>query len=485
VRGMIGLIGTILPFLILFLASWGPVRGRRLWILSLFTSLFSWACYVYLVAGFYLNEIGEPGAVFSPVLLGQNPWTDGLGLRWDFQGSVLSLAAATVVLCFHFLARKTLEASRSSVAALASYLGCLLGALAAGHLLLFTVFFAGSLVPRFVFSGVEARGSGIHSVREAAFLGVVAVFCLLVVFLAFSGPFHHDLSRWFQLSTESYVVLPGSIGFSLMMVAAAIGAGLFPFHGNARKVFEPGSVERAVPLALQPLFGFTILFRFAVELFPQELRQFGPVFLGTFAVGLAYGAVNLLGSRSARDRAFWLQQASISLVAVGFFSLDQMGWHGASVLLLFQSLALPFFLIVLSCHERRGAFPVHRIADFPAFALSTVLAVLAVLFLPVSIGFYGLLLVTWSLLSLQNWFLPFVIVAIPVAALAGISSMFFQLGRGREASERTDSFRELDREEVMAILPIGAILLILGLAPKVLMDPMGAAAAELLRAMGN
>lgn len=482
-RGWAGLIGTFIPFAILILASWGPIKGRKLWSLSLLVNLVSWACFVFLLAGFYTKDVAESGSLLSPLILGKNPWTADLFLRWDFQSAVISLAASTVVVCFHFLARASLERSRSSIAAICSYLACLLGALGAGHLFLFAIFFAGSLVPRFVLTGINVKESGINSVRETAFLGIIALFSLIVVVLVFSDAFRGSLPTWFQLSFNKYEVLPSAIGFSLLLFAAAIASGIFPFHGNARKSFEMESMEPSVPLALQPLFGFTILFRFSVDLFSAEFRAFGPVLLGVFSVGLAFCAISFLGSKTARDRIFWLQQAMTSLVAIGFFSLNGKGWHGGSVLLFFQSLAIPFFLIVLSCHERRSALPINRITEFPFFALSTVSAVLFALFLPVSIGFYGVLLVVWSLVPSQQWFLPFVIVSIPIIALAGINSMFFHMGEKRLEPEK-GAFQDLNYEEILAILPIGAILLILGLMPKIVMGPIGVSATALLQGMG-
>lgn len=482
-RGWAGLIGVSIPFLLLLLASFGPIKGRKLWSLSLFVNLISWACFVFLTAAFYTKEIGESGSIFSPLIIGKNPWTGDLSFRWDFQSAVISLAASTVVVSYHFLARRTLELSRSSVAAICSYLGCLLGALGAGHLFLFSIFFAGSLVPRFVFTGVSVRENGINAVRETAFLGIVALFSLIIVVLGFSEPFRGSLSTWFQFSGGNRVILPGAIGFSLLLFAAAIGAGIFPFHGNSRKSYEMDSIERSVPLALQPLFGFTILFRFSVDLFSTEFQTFGPFLLGLFSLGLFYCAICFLGSKSSRDRVFWLQQAMTSLVAIGFFSLNRKGWHGGSVLLLFQSLAIPFLLIVLSCHERRPPLAINRITEFPAFALSTVSAVLFALFLPVSIGFYGVLLVVWSLVPTQAWFLYFVIISIPIIALAGIKSMFFQMGEPPKEIP-TSAFRDLTYEEILAILPIGALLLFLGLMPKILMGPIGVSATALLQGMG-
>ncbi len=482
-RGWAGLIGVFFPFLVLFLASWGPLKGRKLWLVSLLANLVSWVGFVFLVIGFYQKNATDSGFVTSHFVLPQNPWSGPLGFRWDYQSAILSLAASSVIVCFHFLARQTLEASRALMAGLSAYLVCLLGVLGAGDLLLYSIFFAGSIVPRFIVTGIDIRESDINGLRETAFLTILALFSLLVVVLLHSEPFKNTLPEWFQLSAGEYFVRPGAIGFSLLLIATAIGAGIFPFHGNARKIFALDPVERSVPLALQPLFGFTILFRFTLNFFPQEVKEFSHVILGFFSVGISYCAISFLGSKSARDRVFWLQQAVSCLVIIGFFSLSRKGWHGASVLLLFQSLTVPFLLMVMSCHDRRSPLQISRITEFPFFALSSVLAVLFALFLPVSIGFYGVLLVIWSLFAEQQWFLPFVIVAIPVMVLAGVNSMFFHLGE-KDGKIQEGEFRDLSREEIWALLPIGIVLLIFGVIPKVLVGPLGTSVSAVLNGLG-
>jgi NADH:ubiquinone oxidoreductase subunit 4 (subunit M) len=62
-----------------------------------------------------------------------------------------------------------------------------------------------------------------------------------------------------------------------------------------------------------------------------------------------------------------------------------------------------------------------------------------------------------------------------------MGSMFFFMG---ERDTHGTGNRDLTYEEVLAILPIGALLLLLGLLPRILMDPMGASVAALLKGLG-
>jgi NADH-quinone oxidoreductase subunit M len=484
VSGWFGLVGTFLPLFVAGLCALGPLRGRKLWSLSLVVHLVSWVCFLGLAAGFYTHLVAQDAAITSPVILTKSAWSGNMGMRWTYQSAILSLAAASVVVCFHLIGREILESSRATLAGLSAYLTCVLGALGADHPLLFCVFLAGAILPRLVFTGLDSGEDRIQAVKETAFLSVVAFLSLLLCVLVFAEPFRASLPAWFTISGATMEALPGSIGFSLMLLAAFVSAGIFPFHGSFRRVYEMASMQRAVPLALQPLFGFSLLFGFGPSTFPNEFHLFGPTLLGIFSVGVAYCAVGFLGSRQARDRIFWLQQVMSCLIAIGFFSLTLKGWHGASVLLFFQSAVVPFCLLVLACHERRPGFlPIQEIGKFPAFALSTVLAVLFSLFLPVTVGFYGVLLVIWSLVKGNSWPLPFVILAVPMVAIAGLRIMFFRLGE-ENRSAATGTFTDLQRDELFAIFPLGFTLLLLGLVPKILLGPMGVSVGAALRVLG-
>jgi NADH:ubiquinone oxidoreductase subunit 4 (subunit M) len=483
VRGWAGLIATFLPLLVT-IAACGAVKGKKLWAFSLFVHLLSWFCFFFLAASFY-SPAEYAGSVISPAILARSSWSNFTGLRWVFHSSMMALAVSSVTVCYHFLAHSMLEKSRASVASLSAYLTCVLGALGADHLLLFSVFFAGALLPRFIFSGVDAKENHIEPVREAAFLSTIASLSLLLCVLAFSEEFRATIGDWFHLSGDTYMVLPGAIGFSLLLLAVGIGAGIFPFHGSTRRIFEMESVEKAVPLSLQPLLGFTLLSRFVVELFPGELIRFGHYLLAFFSVGALYCALNFLGARNARDRVFWLQQAICSFIAIGLFNLNPKGWHGSLILLFFQTLSVPFMLFVLACHERRTVpLPLQRIREFPAFALSTAAAALFALFLPVSVGFYGVLFVIWSLSGAHGWPLPLVTLSIPVIAFAGMRIMFFRL-EGETASDTKGEFHDLVWEEILAIAPLGLVLLIFGVLPSLLLGPMGVSIATLLKGLNG
>ncbi len=482
-RADLGILGIFFPLAIFFIASIGPIKGRSLWILSLLVSMLSSAVFLFLTSGFYLGIYGADQWISSQTILQESNWFGEVGFRWSFFSSILSSAVTLVVVCFHFLGRKILENSRASTGSLSAFLCCILGAIGSGNLFLFACFYVGTILPRFVFSGVGSRDEHVTSIKEISFLQLNAVYCLLVIVLLFAKPFQAQISEWFRLDFGSHEVLPGSVGFLIFMLALVIASGLFPFHQNLKRIYSLNPIERAIPVSLFPVLGQALMFHFSSEYFSAELKTFSQPLSALFAVGFFWSAVNFSSTKPARLRVFWLQQAMSTLVAVGFFSLQAKGWHGAAAISFFQIIAIPFLLMVLGCHERREKISLYRIAEYPMFALSSVTAILVGLFLPISLGFYGAFLVIWGLVDQSPWYMYLVVASLPILVLSGIQSMFFVLGETGHTSG-SESTKDFSREEMLAILPIGIFLLFLGLIPKALMDPIGTISLAMLKKIG-
>ena len=482
-RADLGILGIFLPMSIFLVASWGPIQGRTLWYFSLFLTLISTSIFLFFSSGFYFGAQGPDQWIFSRAILDKNAWFAEVGFRWSFWSSILSSAVSLSFLCFHFLGRKILENSRASTGSLAAFLCCILGALGSGNLFLFTCFFAGTILPRFIFSGIETKEENVVSMKESAFLQLIAVYSLLVVVLIFSSPFLASLNEWFRIDFSHSEILPGSLGFLIFLLALVIVTGMFPFHENMRKIFDLEPIERSIPLSVIPVLGQVLMFHFCSEYFPKELKAFSEPMCSIFALGFFWAAINFWSAKVARTRVFWLQQAISSLVAIGYFGLQDKGWHGAAALSFFQILSIPFLLMVLGCHEKRTKVSLENITQFPLFALSSVTAILVALLLPISLGFYGAFLVIWSLVIDSPWYLYLIVVSLPILVLAGMQSMFFRLGDSSQGDSGSIS-QDFTKEEIFAILPLGILLLFTGLIPKLLMDPIGSISISMLKKLG-
>lgn len=479
-KGMIGAAGVLFPLVVAVGSALLPLRARVAWGTALATSLFSWFCFLYLVISGYLLKDSSLPYVWS-IYSGSLEWAEPFGFSWDFFSLVMSLVCSSVFVCFHFLSRPKINYSWIYQAGLCAFQAFLLGAIGADKLFLFAIFFGGSIIPRFLFSGEGLGASGgIRPLRESTLYSILACLFLLVVVLLFSSPFQGGLSDWFMFSIGAFEASPKMIGLSLVLMAAAMAGGIFPFHGTIRSMFRMDPIERSLPLVLQPIFGFVILFRHAWQFFPAEFHLFAPTILRVFCFLFLYAAFCLWGSRSGRERIFWLQQVALMFVVIGIFGLNDKGWIGASAVLVYQSLVAPLLVSVYACELRRagGIKPLKA----PAFALVSSLSILFSIFMPVSFGFYGALLVIWSLAGASFWSVAPVIAGLPIVVIMGMRSMFFHLG---DDAPLGNDGEDLGRDEMLAVVPLAAALVFLGILPGLLLTPLGAAAIALLKNFGG
>lgn len=481
-REWVSLIGTFIPVILILICASGIFESKGLWRFSLGIHLVSWFCFFLLCAGFYSGTFPQSGILIQSDKLAA-VWGPDAIYKWDYISALLALSTCSVLITAHFISRNILENSRATLAAIAAYQVCFFGGLGSGSLVLFTIFLAGSLLPRFILVGLDESGQKDGLVREGALLNILSFILLMVCVLVFSRPGAGYQTEWFHLESQDSIVRPGALGFAILIIASLLSSGLFPFHGSMRKVFLLDSLERSILLCLQPIWGFLIMFRFTPLLFPTELKEYGPVLLMVFCAVLLISAIAFWGTNSGRSRVFWMQQVLSAFMAVGFFSLLSKGWHGALTLLFFQSLAIPLFLMVMIFHKRCGGFrTLEEINKNRILALSSAVSVLSLMGAPISIGFYGFLLVIWSLVGAYPLGLIFCVVAVPLYVSAGIRIMFFQMNDVEVDSVGGGAEQSLT--ELLSIVPIAVFLVFLGLIPKIIMGPMGYAATALMSGLG-
>lgn len=481
----LGLLATFAPLFILLFSSLGSLQKKKLWWLSFSIHSLSVLFFLLLTTRFYFND-PSPSTDQSFLFFQGNMWSEGTFFSWDYESCLLALSSSLLVTCLHFLSRKVFEESRSIVGAIAAYQFSILGALGSASLFLFAFFFVAAILPRIVLIGLNSDETRVEAAKETGFFSYLSFLCLLICFLVFSDHYRGLAQDWFRVVGGQYEIRPGTMGFFLLFLSSIIGSGIFPFHGTLRKVFALESSDLVIPIMIQPVLGITLLFRFATKMFPAELQEFSPWLLIIYACATIYSSIGFAGAQSGRKRIFWLQQLVLSFVLVGFFSLNNKGWHGSLTLLFYQALSVPLAMMMLVCHERRGYnFSPQKMQAYPLFGLATIGSSLFVLCAPISMGFYGLLLILWSLSADHSKILPVAVLSLPILVWAGMKIMFFNLGsRDPKESNEENMFTDLNRFELISILPLSLLLFAFGIFPRVVMSPIGNGAKILLQLLG-
>jgi len=219
--------------------------------------------------------------------------------------------------------------------------------------------------------------------------------------------------------------------------------------------------------------GFYAIFNFIPSLFPHELKQYASILWSVGVLGSLLSSFSLLRAKSSRDGAMHLHLLLGSLILLGFSSLNRTAWSGAWLLAIFQIFISTLLLQLIAISERRiSLFKMTELKSAPYYAITSIYAVIASFGFPISFGFYAIVLIFWGISQgfPRVFLLAFLI--IPIFILSSIKMIFFSI-RGNISAEvysPSQTFQDLDKTELVAVLPLVILLLCFGIAPDLLLN---------------
>jgi NADH-quinone oxidoreductase subunit M len=268
----------------------------------------------------------------------------------------------------------------------------------------------------------------------------------------------------------------------LLVVAALIRKGIFPFHAWVPEVFERGPIGPAVLLTTPQIGSYVTVVLIVPRATPETLRVVAILALVT----AVYGAALALIQRDARRGLGYLFVSQSALVMAGLDCTSTLALTGS--LILWVSSALAFAGIarcVLVLEVRRGRLDLSQFhggyAQMPTLAISFLVLGLACTGFPGTLGFIGEeLLVDGATEAFPV--LGFCVVA--AGALTGLAvlRMYFSLFCGR--SDVGPQLRAL-RQERIVFGALAVLLIAAGLVPGPLVGSRISAAEQVLERHEN
>ncbi|MHB1130969.1 MAG: proton-conducting transporter transmembrane domain-containing protein [Chloroflexota bacterium] len=343
-------------------------------------------------------------------------------------------------------------------------IGVLAGAFSSGNLLTLYAFWQLAVLATALALSTGLRAVSLRAASRYLVAGEVsALLLLLAAALAASRGAGQTMVDWQRAGDSVYQLAM----YLLLGTAAALTLPVPPFHtwqGAAASALEP--TFAALWLNFHNKIGFYLLARLAIDgiggVTPREWLLFLTV-LGALAV--AVGVISALGQRQAGRLVAFLLMAQAGLVLLGLGAGEPIGPVAALFLMFTQPLAATAVLLAAAWSSgQRSPF---RVLAFTAGALSLA-------GLPPSPGFSGVLLLSEALVSRGDpWrlaLIPLLVVAtvIGAATLARLGGALF-LGWGETARQQGG---RLDGRARASVALLGLIVLVLGLFPRLLLDPL-------------
>jgi NADH-quinone oxidoreductase subunit M len=355
----------------------------------------------------------------------------------------------------------------------------LLGTFLAIDLFLFYAFWEAMLVPMYFLIGIWGHGRKIYATFKFVLFTMMGSLLMLVaiIYLARAarsslGYLTFDLAELYKVNLSPIEARWLFAGFA---IAFAVKVPLWPVHtwlpDAHTEAPTAGSVILAGVMLKAGAYGFI---RFAIPLFPLVAVEAIPLFMALAVVGIIYGALVAMVQPDLKRLVAYSSVSHLGFVILGIFAFNPQGVEGAVYQMLNHGVSTgALFLLVGMLYLRRHT---REIAEFgglwssvPIYAGIFMAVMLSSIGLPGLNGFVGeFLILLGAYLSLK------IAVYFAVTGLIlGALYMMWAYERvmwGPLTKAVNVTIADLSPREITVMVPLLALMLIMGLYPRPLLN---------------
>jgi NADH-quinone oxidoreductase subunit M len=367
----------------------------------------------------------------------------------------------------------------------------LIGALLAVDLFLFYVFWEVMLVPMYFLIGIWGHGRKIYATFKFVLFTMLGSLLMLVAILYLAGVARTHLGYFtFDLPQLYRVPLTRSEGrwlFAGFAIAFAIKVPMWPVHtwlpDAHTEAPTAGSVILAGIMLKMGTYGFL---RFAIPLFPEAAVAATPLFMTLAVIGIVYGALVAMVQPDLKRLVAYSSVSHLGFVMLGIFALDPQGVEGAIYQMLNHGISTGgLFLLVGMIYLRRHTREISEFGGLwksvPIYAGIFMVVMLSSIGLPGLNGFVGEFLILLGTFFGTVWWW-FAVIAVS-GLILGALYMLYAYERvmwGPITKAVNEKIADLNRREIAVMVPLIAIMLLMGLYPRPLLNRMEPSVAILL-----
>src|SRR5579872_844882 len=349
----------------------------------------------------------------------------------------------------------------------------MIGVFAATDVFLFYVFFEAMLIPMYFMIGSYGTGKRQYAAVKFLLYSLLGGLLMLVAVIALYVYGSRGGHGSFMLGYLENVALgtgPSRWLFLGFFIAFAIKAPLVPFHTwlpDAAASAQPGAAVLLVGV-LDKVGTFGML-RYCFELFPSAARYFTPLVVTLAVIRIIYGAIVAIGQQDMKRLVAYTSISHFGFIALGVFVMTSQGVSGATLYMVNHGFVTgALFLLVGFMITRRGSA---RIADYggvqkiaPVMAGLFLVSGLAGLSLPGLSTFVSEFLVLIGTFS--RYKVPAVLATSAIILAAIYILWMYQRAFGGPVNPSVSSMTDLRPREVLAVAPLIALIVFVGVYPK-------------------
>ena len=365
--------------------------------------------------------------------------------------------------------------------------------------LLFYVFFEAMLIPMYFLIGGFGQGSG-RSRAAVKFLlynlfgGLIMLAAVIGLYVVTSehGSGTFDFREIVsgvasgRYAGETAVFKALFLGF---MFAFAIKAPLWPLHRWLPDACVEATPATAVLItAVMDKVGTFGMLRYCLQLFPDASTYFRPAIVTLAIIGVIYGAIVAIGQTDMMRLIAYTSISHFGFIIAGIFVMTSQGQSGSTLYMLNHGISTAaVFLIAGFLVTRRGS---RLIADYggvqkvaPILAGTFLVSSMATLSLPGLAPFVSEFLV---LLGTYNRYWLAAAFGVTALVLAAIYMLWlYQRVMTGPVASGNEKITDLNARELVVVAPLIALLLVLGVYPKPVLELINPAVANTMTTIGQ
>jgi NADH-quinone oxidoreductase subunit M len=352
----------------------------------------------------------------------------------------------------------------------------MLGIFVSLDLFLYYAFWELSLVPMTLLIATFGRTANRRRAAIKYFLYTFIPSAILLVGMlwiyartgTFQLPDLAQLATTHSISGNSAALWLASLAF---LVAFAVKVPIFPLHGWLSDAIA--EAPTAAVMVLVGKLGLYSILRFSFTIFPDQSRHIAPLMIALGAIGIVYGALIALVQKDLKQLAAYATLGEVSVVILGIFTFTIAGIDGGIYATLNEGIGGgALFMLLGILYERYGTYDMRDYgglaAKLPWMVTMFVITGLSVIGLPMLNGFVGEFLVfTGSMQSVIAHHTGWTVLATSGVILTAsymlwmVQRVFYgDLNRNTQDIPAPD----LDAREHLALWPMVAVMLLMGVA---------------------
>lgn len=353
---------------------------------------------------------------------------------------------------------------------------------------LFYFFFEAALVPVYF---IAALWGGKSASKVTFKMFVYTIFGSLFMLVALIFLYMQGQTANIQdlvATAKSMPPLTQGLLFWCFFVAFAIKMPVLPFH-----TWQPDAYTKSPTAATMLLSGLLSkmgvygIIRILLPLSPVGVATFATIGISLAIAGLIYGSIIAIQQNNIKRLIAYSSFAHMGLMAAGVLTGSLDGLQGALLQMVAHGInAVGLFFIVKIIYSRTGSRELSALGGItqkaPALSIYFMIIMLGSVALPLTNGFVGEFLLLKSVYD----FNPILGGIAGLTIILGAVYMLRLMQRSMfgEINPTTEGFTDVSGSEVAVLLPISALVIIMGVLPNVflqLTEPAAQAILELIK----